>query len=172
MSKNKNVPAYLSLVLDILTRAQALGLEIERDFDTDSTLPEPAKGYVHVFVGGGDAAMIIPKHSGEVKWCDSHIDWEGNAGYEDHRGGGGAVVCRVIPSELDLDAYLTALSGASRQKRKGSKKSSKAALEEMKAKLLSLGLSPASEPASQEPEAAYPAEDLEFPADDEVVAEA
>lgn len=72
MSKSKNVPAYLALVVDILERSAALGLTVERDTSTVSTLPEN-RGYVFVRIGGGSASLIVPKHADGVKWCDSSM---------------------------------------------------------------------------------------------------
>lgn len=155
MSKSKNVPAYLTLVVDILTRADALGLTVERDMSTVSTLPEN-RGFVFVRVDGGTAACIIPKQADSVKWCDSHIDWEGEAGYVDHRGGGGAVQCRIDPSETDLDAYLKRLSGARKADRKAaSKAASQADMASLLAKLQTLGVK-AQPAASQTPPAPAP----------------
>ena len=171
MSKSKNVPAYLTLVVDILTRADALGLTVERDMSNVSTLPENS-GFVFVRVDGGTAACIIPKQADSVKWCDSHIDWEGEAGYVDHRGGGGAVQCRIDPSETDLDAYLKRLSGAKKADRKGaSKKASQADMASLLAKLQTLGVKApaAAQPAaSQTPPAPAPQPEEEVLTEEDV----
>lgn len=159
MSKSKNVPAYLALVVDVLTRAEQLGLTVERDMSTTSTLPENS-GFVFVHVDGGSAAMIIPRHAGEVQWCDSHIDWEGKAGHVPLDRPNGAVICRVDPSELDLDAYLTALSGASKRKSQRASKAASQELEALKAKLQSLGL-PKPQAATPSPTPVAPAADSE-----------
>lgn len=141
MSKNKNVPAYLALVMMVLETAEAEGLSIERDMDTTSTLPEN-KGFCFVFVDGGTAGWIIPKHADRVKWTDSHLDWEGKDGYVPHPSGdNGTVVCRIDPVKVDLGAFLKGLSGASRRDKKAaSKGASKESLDAFKAKLQALGL--------------------------------
>lgn len=120
-----------------------------------STLPEN-KGFCFVYVDGGTAALIIPKSVGELKSCDLHIDWEGEAGHIEPVTDRGAVACTVDPSEIDLDQLLTRLSGAKKRDRKAaSKKATKATLDEMKAKLASLGL-PKASPAVQVRKAATP----------------
>jgi hypothetical protein len=141
MSKSMNVPAYLALVMKVLEIAEAEGLTVERDVDSLSTLPEN-KQFCFVFVDGGDAALIIPKHAGRVRWCDSHIDWAGREGYVPHpTGDNGTVICRIDPAKVDLTAFLHGLSGASRRDKKtGSRAASQADLEALKAKLQSLGL--------------------------------
>lgn len=164
MSKNKSVPAYLHLVLDIISRAQKLGLTVERDMDNSSTLPENG-GYCFVRVNGGAAALIIPKHAAVVKWCDSHIDWEGEEGYEPHpKGTYGAVLCRINPAETDLDAYLTRLAGASKAaSKRASGKASQQALDAMTAALKALGMpaSPATPSTPVGPTVGDLVEDLE-----------
>jgi hypothetical protein len=143
MSK-KNVPAYLAFIVDVLTRAEALELSVERDMNNVSTLPEN-KGFCFVYVDGGTAALIVPKSVGELKACDLHIEWEGEAGHIEPVTDRGAVVCSVDPSEIDLDHLLTRLSGAKKRDRKAaSKKATKATLDEMKAKLAQLGIPKAS----------------------------
>lgn len=140
MSKTKTVPAYLTLVLNVLTRAQKLGLSVERDLSTRSTLPENS-GHCFVRVDGGTAALIVPKHAGEVTWCDSHIDWKGERGYMPHpTGDNGAVSCRIDPSEADLDLLLTRLSGAQKASRKAGSKAASQATEEMIALLKTIGI--------------------------------
>lgn len=164
MSKTKNVPAYLALVMSILETAEAEGLAIERDMDTLSTLPEN-KGFVFVSVDGGSANWIIPKHADRVKWTDSHIDWSGKDGYLPHpTGDNGTVICRIDPAKVDLGAFLHSLSGASRRDKKGaSRAASQADLESFKAKLKALGL-PKAAPASEPTPSVIvrkPADDLE-----------
>jgi hypothetical protein len=149
MSKTKNVPAYLALVFRIVSRAVELGMTVERDSGTKSTLPEN-NGHVFVRIDGGTASMIIPRHAGEVAWCDSHIDWAGQPGYIELEKPNGAVVCRVDPAEIDLDAYLKRLSGAKKRDKKAASKGASEATSELLAKLQSLGL-PAQEPAASEP---------------------
>lgn len=167
MSKTK-VPAYLSFVADLLTRAAALECSVERDMNNVSTLPEN-KGFCFVYVDGGTAALIIPKSVGELKACDLHIEWEGEAGYIEAVTDRGAVICQVDPGEIDLDSLLTRLSGAKkRAKATASKKASKETLEEMKAKLAALGHKPAvivRKPDSQAPVAEEPELEGEFSAD-------
>ena len=136
--------SYLALVLDLLVRAQKLGLTVERDMSTDSTLPENGN-FVFVRVGGGTAAAIIPMHAGGVKWIDSHIDWKGKTGYVPLERANGAVLCRIDPKGVDFDAYLKSLSGASKRDRKGSSQTTaKQSMDELKATLKALGM-----PASQ-----------------------
>ena len=160
MSKTKNAPAYLALVVDILERAVALGLDVQREMGTTSTLPEN-KQFCFVRVGGGTAALIVPKHADEVKWCDSHIDWAGNAGYVPLEKANGKVICRIDPSETDLDLFLTALSGASQRAKKASSKAASQEMSALIAKLQSLGL-PAASPAPVEtPDAEETEEDFE-----------
>lgn len=144
----KNLPAYLTLVLNLRTRAHALGLEIELDDTNTSQLPEKGN-YMFVRVDGGDAALIIPKQSGTVKWCDSHIDWEGQVGYIPLERENGAVVCRIDPNKADLDLLLTSLSGASKRARRNVvKAASKADMASFTAALQAIG-KPASQQVSQ-----------------------
>lgn len=154
MSKN-TVPAYLTFIVDVLTRAAALELSVERDMSNVSTLPEN-KGFCFVYVDGGTAALIIPKSKGELKSCDLHIDWKDEAGHIDSVTERGAVMCEVDPSEIDLDHLLKSLSGAKKASRKAaSKADTKATLSAMQAKLATLGL-PKASPAVQVRKAATP----------------
>jgi hypothetical protein len=148
-----NVPAYLTLVARILETAESLGLTVARDPGTASTLPEN-KGFVFVRVNGGNAALIVPKHADRVKWADSHLDWTGREGYLPLPRPNGAVVCRIDPERVDLEAFLQALGGASkraskRASRDASQDASQESLDALKAKLLALG-QPKAQPASQE----------------------
>lgn len=139
MSKSKNVPAYLTLVFTVLSRAKQLGMVWETETGTKTGLPEKG-GYVFIRLDGGTASMIIPKHAGDVLWCDSHIDWKGQDGYIELEKENGAVACRVDPSEIDLDAYLHALSGAKKRTRKAASKAASSETAEMLALIASLGL--------------------------------
>lgn len=139
MSKTKNTPAYLALVVRILETAEALGMTVERDMGNTSTLPEN-KHFVFVRVDGGTAALIVPMHADEVKYCDSHIDWDGRDGYIPLTKENGAVICRIDPSAVDLGELLTALSGASKRDRKAASKKASPDMQELLAKLQSLGL--------------------------------
>lgn len=163
MSKNKSVPAYLSLVLNVLTRGKKLGVSVPRDMSTKSTLPEN-NGFCFVSVDGGDACLIIPKHAKKVMWCDLHIDWAGKAGYIEAVDSRGAVVCQIDPSEVDLDLLLTSLSGADRPSKKGASKSASMATSEMIALLQGLDLSPDSEEESEEAEGSFEEPASEEPA--------
>lgn len=157
---NKNVPAYLSLVLKTLTTAKSAGLTVARDMSTKSTLPEN-NGFCFVTVDGGDAALIIPKHQQVVKYCDLHIEWKGQKGYIAAVDTRGAVVCQIDPSQVDLGLLLTSLSGAQRAAKKGAKKASQQAIDEMTALLKTLGVDGDSEPASEEIGEIVPADDSE-----------
>lgn len=141
---SKITKSAITLVTNVLTRAKALGLTVERDLSNDSTLPETASGaFAFVRVDGGTAAMIIPlEHKGGVRWCDLHIDWSGKAGYVPLDSTNGAVVCRVDPSKVDLDLLLTSLSGASKRDRKATTKTASKATSEMLAALKTLGMEP------------------------------
>lgn len=146
---NKNVPAYLSLVLKTLTTAQKLGLTVQREMGTKSTLPEN-NNFCFVMVDGGDAALIIPKHTLAVKYCDLHIEWKGQKGYIAAVDTRGAVVCQIDPSQVDLELLLTSLSGTNRAAKKGAKKASQQAIDEMTALLKTLGVDGDSQPDSEE----------------------
>lgn len=169
MSKTKNVPAYLALVVDIMERAQKLGLSVERDMGTASTLPEN-KGYVFVRVDGGTASLIVPKHADEVKWCDSHIDWEGEDGFIPLEKANGKVICRIDPSETDLDQFLTRLSGASQRAKKATSKAASQEMTALLAKLQSLGLPTAISKEQVEDAIVEAVHGPEVEADDELTA--
>lgn len=139
MSNNKSVPAYLSLVLELIATAESLGLAVDRDPGTVSTVPEN-RGYCFVRIGGGSAALIIPKQTDKVMWCDSHIDWSGEKGYVPLPKPNGKVICRINPAEADLGSFLQALAGASvrasrRASRAASPEASDAAVTELVARL-------------------------------------
>lgn len=170
MSNTKNVPGYLSLVMKVLTAAKAGGHKIERDKSTNSSLPEN-RGFCFVFVDGGNAALIIPKHAGTVKWCDSHIDWKGKEGYLQHpTGDNGTVACRIDPAKVDLAELLKGLSGASRRDKKGTQKASKEATESLLATLQAFDL----DDDSEAPVAATPGVTVrkpEMPVSDDIEAD-
>jgi hypothetical protein len=150
---SKITKSAITLISSVLVRAKALGLSVERDLSTDSTLPEvPSGNYAKVFVDGGNAAMIIPTtHAGKVKWCDLHIEWKGKKGYMPLSDSNGTVVCRVDPSQVDLDDLLTSLSGASRPEKKKASKAASKATDEMLAMLKTLGIGDDSEDDSETP---------------------
>lgn len=113
-NKNTAVPAYLTLVASILAQCEELGAEPIRA-STPSSLPEN-KGYVFVRFGSEDAAaVIIPKSTGTVKLCDSHVDMSDLACWVPLTKENGRVLGRIDAATADWSAVITRLFGASKR---------------------------------------------------------
>jgi hypothetical protein len=115
MSKNTNVPAYLSLVAQLLATCDEIGAAPLRA-GTTSTLPENS-GYCFLRFGDANsAALIIPKSTASVKLCDIHIDASDTDGWVDLRKANGRVMGHIDPASVsDWSDLITRLVGASKR---------------------------------------------------------
>ncbi len=153
MSNATTVPAYLNLVAHILETCTELGVEPIRAATT-STLPEN-KGYVFIRFGTEDAAaIIVPKSTGTVKLCDSHVDLSDMSCWVPLTKANGRVLGRIDAASADWAAILPRLFGASKrpvQRASGQASSQTADMSAFLAKLQTMGKPAAASQATVDP---------------------